>query len=322
MAAAGVAAIDSVLLVGFGGPEKPDDVQPFLRKVVEGREVPAERLQKVEARYLQLGGRSPYNELTEAQRRRLEAWLRERGVALPVYAGMRNWRPWLADTIARMVREGRRHAAAVILAAHRSPATWEHYLQDIEAARAAAGADGLQVTPIEPWFAAPGFLEANTARLEEVAGYARGSWPSEVPVVFTAHSIPLEAARRSPYVDDFTASCRGVADRLGLADWEAAYQSRSGNPRTPWLEPDVGEVVGRRAAQGVTEMAVQAIGFLCDHVEVLYDLDVDLRRTAEGLGVRLHRAACVNDHPAFIAELGERVLAAAGKPRMSKEKGK
>lgn len=304
--------VDSVLLIGFGGPERPEDVLPFLRKVVEGRGVPDERLRDVEHHYRKLGGRSPYNELTRRQRQALEAWLRQRNRPLPVHVGMRNCPPWLTDSAGRMAREGCRHAVGIILAAHRSPVSWERYLRDVEEARVAAGAGVLDITYLEPWFDAPGFVEANAGRLEEATGYRRGSWPARVPVIFTAHSIPVAMAQRSPYVDDFEASCRAVARLLRIPDWETAYQSRSGDPRQAWLEPDVREVVEQRARQGANEVAVQAIGFLCDHVEVLYNLDIELRQTADACGVRLHRAGCVNDHPAFIEMLGKQVLSVAG----------
>lgn len=302
------APVDAVLLIGFGGPESAEEVMPFLRKVVEGRGVPDERLQAVAQHYIGCGGRSPYNDLTRQQGRALEQWLRRQDCALPVHVGMRNWHPWLHESVGRIVRDGGRHVVGIILAAHRSPVSWERYKQDMDAARAAADADSLAVSYLEPWFDAPGFIEANAARLEEATGHVRGAWPAEVPVIFTAHSIPLAMAEHSPYVADVEVSCRAVAALLGLPDWETAYQSRSGDPRRPWLEPDVGQVVERRARDGSREIAVQAIGFLCDHLEVIHDLDIELRQTADACGVRLHRAGCVNDHPAFIEMLGESVL--------------
>jgi protoporphyrin/coproporphyrin ferrochelatase len=161
---------------------------------------------------------------------------------------------------------------------------------------------------LEPWFDDPLFVEANAARIEEATGYRRGSWPAEVPVAFTAHSIPLRMSDGSPYVDDLLASCRGVAEILGVTKWRLAYQSRSGDGRVPWLEPDVSDVLRELAAEGLGEVVVQPIGFLHDHVEVLFDLDVEAAETARGLGMKMHRAGTVGDHPAFIEMLARRVL--------------
>jgi ferrochelatase len=301
--------IDSVLFVGFGGPTAPDQIMPFLRNVVFGRGVPDSRLVDVEHHYLDVGGRSPYNALTERQRQGVERWLRAHGVDLPVYCGMRNWDPSLKDVIARMNADGRRHALGVILAAHRSEVSWQRYMADVACAIAGNGGMGPAVTYLDAWYDHPGFLEANAQLLEEASGRKRGAWPADLPVLFTAHSIPTAMADTSPYVQDLRASCEGVVRILGVADWELCWQSRSGDPRTPWLEPDVNDALRRRAALGTREAVVQAIGFLSDHVEVLYDLDHEAANTAREVGMTMHRAACVNDHPAFIAMLGELLLA-------------
>jgi ferrochelatase len=295
--------IDSVLFVGFGGPERPADIMPFLRNVVFGRGVPDERLAVVEHHYLDVGGRSPYNELTE----RLRAAVEQRLGGVPVYCGMRNWDPYLQDVIAQMNADGRKHALGVILAAHRSEVSWERYQGDVACAIAGNEGRGPAMTWLAPWFDDPRFLEANAQRIEQASGRTRGAWPADLPILFTAHSIPSSMAAHSPYVADLEASCEGVAAILGARDWELCWQSRSGDPRTPWLEPDVNDVLRRRAALGAREVVVQAIGFLSDHVEVLYDLDVEARATAQELGLTLHRARCVNDHPEFVAMLAERI---------------
>ena len=302
-------AIDSVLFVGFGGPTEPSQIMPFLRHVTRGRGVPDERLVEVEHHYMEVGGRSPYNALTERQRAGVERWLADRGRALPIYCGMRNWDPYLKDEIARMNADGRRHAAGVILAAHRSEVSWERYALDVAEALKANRGEGPIVSFVNAYYGHARFLEANAQRIEEVTGYRRGAWPREVPIVFTAHSIPVALSRGSPYEADLWVTAAGVARLLGASDWELAWQSRSGDPRTPWLEPDVSDVLRRRAAEGAREVVVQAIGFLSDHVEVLFDLDIEARETATELSLRYHRAGCVNDHPEFIALLGEEVLA-------------
>ena len=299
--------VDAVLLMGYGGPEGPDEIMPFVRKVAEGRGVPDERLREVEKHYLAVGGRSPYNDLAEQQRAAVQRWLEGRSSALPVYLGMRFWGPLLAGTMETMKSKGHRHAVAVVLAPHRSEASWERYLWAAEAATEAAGG-GPALTYIEPWYDEPGFLRAHAERLRECRKVPEDPWPEDLSVVFTAHSIPQAMADRSSYVDEIHATCRGVAELLEVPDWELAYQSRSGSPHVPWLEPDLNDVLRRLSAGDTAEVVVQAIGFLCDHVEVLYDLDVEAHETATQYGLKMRRAGCVNDHPEFIAMVGERAL--------------
>jgi len=226
---------------------------------------------------------------------------------------MRNWHPFIAETIRRMNAEGRRHAAAVILAAHRSEPSWQRYMQDVSRAIDAEGA-GPRVSYVAPWFDAGGFLEASAQRLEQVAGIRRGGWPEDLALIFTAHSIPLPLARSSSYVADLRASCEGVAGLLGVpaGRWQLAYQSRSGDGRVPWLGPDILDVLRQGAAQGVRRVVVQAIGFIIDHVEVLYDLDVEAAGVASHLGIEFRRAPCVNSHPEFVTMLGDRIRRMAG----------
>jgi protoporphyrin/coproporphyrin ferrochelatase len=299
---------DSVLLIGFGGPTSPEEVMPFLENVVRGRNTPRERLEAVARHYHEIGGRSPYNEETFAQAAALEAKLAELGEPLPVYVGMRNWHPYLVDTIRKMNADGRRRGVGIVLAAHRSATSLERYYLDVKRA-IEENAAGPEVTYLEPWFEDPLFLEANAACIEEAAGYRRGQWPAGVPIVFTAHSIPCPMAEGSPYVDDLMASCCGVAGLLGAESWSLAYQSRSGDGRVPWLEPDVNEALRRLAEAETREVVVQPIGFLHDHVEVLYDLDVEAAATAREVGLTMRRAPTVRDHPAFIELLADRVLA-------------
>jgi len=302
--------IDSVLFIGFGAPKDTRNVMDFLRLVVKGRNVPDDRLQEVAHHYELIGG-SPYNELTFKQVVALKRKLRdEYGVRLPVYAGMRNWHPFMQRVISCMNHAGRHRAVGVILAAHRSNTSLERYRLDVSRAIEENAGRGPEVVYLRPWFDDPLFLEANASRIEEATGYRRGEWPAHVPIIFTAHSIPLRMAEGSPYVEDLNASCRGVAGILGVAEWSLAYQSRSGDGRVPWLEPDICDVLRELHGRGVAEVVVQPIGFLHDHVEVLFDLDVEAKEAAEELGLKLHRAGTVGDHPAFIEMLARRVLAA------------
>jgi ferrochelatase len=302
-----MSVVDSVLLVAFGGPTAPDEIRPFLEIVTRGRGIPAERLDEVAHHYEQMpGGRSPMAELTFAQARALQQTLGQSGPALPVFVGMRNWHPFLHETLAEMAGKGARRTLAIILSPLRTEASWDRYMQDVAEARArVAGAPEVGFAPA--WFESSRFVAAVADRaraaLSEVAADARPS----TPMVFTAHSVPVAMADVSPYVSDLTAATRAVVRRLGHASWSIAYQSRSGSPRQPWLEPDVNDVLRRLAADGERHAVVVPIGFVCDHVEVLYDLDVEARRVAGAAGLELHRAAAVNDHPEFVAMLADLV---------------
>lgn len=305
--------IDSVLLVAFGGPTAPPEIRPFLDNVTRGRRIPPERIEEVAHHYAQMpGGRSPLTALTAAQATALAAALAHDGLPLPVLVGMRNWHPYLRDTLAAMAARGLRRALGIVMSSLRTEASWDRYVQDVAEARAATpGAPEVVFAP--PWGDHPGFVTAVADR----AGRALAAVPAPereaAALVFTAHSVPIAMAAASSYVADYERAARAVSQRLGFTQWTLAYQSRSGSPREPWLEPDVNDVLRAQAAVGVRHVAVVPIGFVCDHVEVLYDLDVEARATAEGLGLALHRAAAVNDHPAFIGTLADLVRRAAGR---------
>jgi protoporphyrin/coproporphyrin ferrochelatase len=305
------AAIDAVLLIAFGGPTAPGEIRPFLEIVTRGRSVPPERLAEVARHYEGMpGGRSPLGDLTLAQAHGLEQALAAGGAALPVFVGMRNWHPFLQETLADMAARGVKRALGIILSPLRTEASWERYRQDVTGARAKI--DGAPEVAFAPaWGDHPGFVEAVADRaraaLAEIPAFER-AWS---PLVFTAHSVPVAMANASPYVADLTAGAQAVVERLGRARWSLAYQSRSGNPREPWLEPDIGDVLKRLAADGERHVVVVPIGFVSDHVELLYDLDVEARKIASAHGLTLHRAAAVNDHPAFIGMLAELVRGAS-----------
>ncbi|MGH7310012.1 MAG: ferrochelatase [Candidatus Rokuibacteriota bacterium] len=299
------ATIDSVLLIAFGGPTAPHEIRPFLEVVTRGRRIPSARLDEVAHHYEQMpGGRSPLNELTEAQARALATALAEKGPTLSVFVGMRNWRPWLRDTLAAMAARGHRRALGVILSPLRTEASWERYMADVAQARATTP-DAPDVVFAPAWFDHAGFVGAVAERCRQALAQVPAPARGETPLVFTAHSVPVAMASASPYVADFTAASREVASRLGHERWSLAYQSRSGSPGEPWLEPDINEVLRALAGQGARHAVVAPIGFVCDHVEVLYDLDVEAHATARAAGLVLHRAQAVNDHPAFIAGLAE-----------------
>jgi ferrochelatase len=294
------AAYDAVLLLAFGGPESGAEIRPFLARVLQGVRVPASRLEEVARHYEAVGGRSPLNEMTFRQAAALDAFLKERGYALPVYVGMRFASPFIRETLERMASDGAKRALGLILSSHQTEASWERYQQSVAAARRELGEDCPQVDYCSGWHAQPLFIQA----CAELAGAELQKIPRErhvsTPLIFTAHSVPVAMARRSQYVEQIRETARLIASRLGHSFWTVAYQSRSGNPREPWLEPDVLAVIGELHSGGATEIVVAPIGFVCDHVEVLYDLDVEARKVAVDLGMRFYRARCVNDHPLFI----------------------
>jgi len=303
--------LDAVLLIAFGGPTAPDEIRPFLEIVARGRNIPPERLEEVAHHYERMpGGRSPLAERTLAQAQALERALAERGPALPVHVGMRNWHPFLHETLAEMAARGHKRALGIILSPFRCEASWDRYKADVAAASARTpGAPEVAFAP--PWGGHPRFVAAVAERaraaFEEVPAGER-AW---TPLVFTAHSLPVPMADAAPYVAELTAAAHGVADRLEHRRFSIAYQSRSGSPREPWLEPDVVGVLRALAASGERHAVVVPIGYVCDHVEVLYDLDVAARALAAARGLALHRAPTVNDHPEFVAMLADLVRSAA-----------
>ena len=303
--------LDAVLLIAFGGPTAPAEIRPFLDNVTRGRGIPRERLEEVARHYEAMpGGRSPLGALTEAQAAGLRAALAQADRPLPVYVGMRNWHPYLSETLERMARDGRRRALGLILSAFRCEASWERYMADVTAARAGVAA-APEIVYASSWFEHPRFVAAVADRVRAAFAEVPEGERDRTPLVFTAHSIPRAMAETSPYVADFTAAAAAVARRLGHARWSLAYQSRSGSPRDPWLEPDVVETIRDLAKAGERRVVLSPIGFVADHVEVLYDLDTEARASAAQHGLAYHRAAAVNDHPEFVQMLAELVREAA-----------
>jgi ferrochelatase len=293
---------DAVLLIAFGGPTGPDEIRPFLANVVRGRRIPPERLEEVVHHYELIGGASPMNALTTRQADALRAAL---GPELPVYVGMRNWAPYLADTLARMADDGVRRALGLILSPHASEASRDRYVESVDAGRAALGARAPEVVYTPTWHVHPLFVEAVAETVADALAGVPADRRAAAVLVFTAHSIPTAMAAASPYVGQVTASARAVAERLAHPGWQVAWQSRSGGPREPWLEPDVNDALRTLAASGTRDVVVVPIGFVCDHVEVLYDLDVEARATAGALGLGFVRASAVNDRPRFISMLAD-----------------
>jgi len=301
-----VSKYDAILVVSFGGPEKREDVIPFLENVLRGKPVPRERMIEVAEHYYRFGGKSPINDQNRALIAALEAELHEHGMGLPVYWGNRNWHPLLADTIARMRDDGVESALAFVTSACSSYSGCRQYRENIEEARQKVGPGAPEVDKIRVFFNHPGFIEAMadnvTAALDEFDEAERDA----VPLVFSAHSIPMSMARTSRYVEQLEEASRLLAERVGRSARKLVYQSRSGSPSVPWLGPDVGEYLEELAASGETRgVVVVPVGFLSDHMEVLYDLDVEAKELCGRLGLRMVRAATVGTHLRFVAMIRE-----------------
>jgi ferrochelatase len=299
--------IDAVLLIAFGGPERPEDVRPFLQLVTAGRRIPPERLEEVAHHYDLMGGRSPLNELTRRQAEGLRAALAAAGRTLPVWVGMRNWHPFLHETLAEMNDRGCRRALGIILSSLQTEASWSRYMEDVAAAREKVGPGAPEVVYVPPWGDHPGFVGAMADRARVALDRIEPGRRADARLVFTAHSVPVSMAAGSLYETQLETAARAIASALGRSGWSVAYQSRSGAPRDPWLEPDVGDVIRALAREGARDVVVVPVGFVCDHVEVLYDLDVEAKDIAAACGVGFYRAGAANDHPAFIAMLADLV---------------
>ncbi len=299
---------DAVLLIGFGGPERRDEIRPFLERVSAGLRIPPARLEAVAHHYELIGGRSPLNEFTRGQAAALQQRLARDGFPVPVCVGMRNWHPFLHETLAQLAADGRSRVLGIILSAFQTEASWSRYIRAVEAARESMTGLAPVVDYVGGWSHHPLFIRAVVDRVA-AAIHGMPQALRQAPLLFTAHSIPRSMAEGSPYVEQFREASRRVADGLGRTRWTLAYQSRSGNPRDPWLEPDVSDVIERLAGAGEKAVIVAPIGFVCDHVEVLYDLDVEARQRARESGMEFHRASAVNDHPWFVEMLADLVSA-------------
>lgn len=302
---------DAVLIVSFGGPQGPADVRPFLERVLQGRRVSPERIDEVAHHYELFGGISPITELTVRQARGLEQRLAAAGYPLPVYVGMRNWHPLLPDTLRQMHDNGARHAIGFIAAAHHSYSSCEQYRGNVSAARAAlrdATGGDVEITYVDSWFDHPLFIEANVRNIRLALQRLPETVRDAARLILTAHSIPLGMAESSQYREQLQETARLVAERAGVKNWAVVYQSRSGRPSDPWLEPDVCAYLREEHARGLQAVVISPIGFVCDHIEVLYDLDREAADVCRDIGLPLARAQTVNDDPLFLEMMTDVVL--------------
>jgi ferrochelatase len=300
---------DALLVVSFGGPEGTDDVLPFLEKVTAGRGVPRQRLLEVAEHYHRFGGVSPINAQNRALVAALEAELAQRGWQLPVYWGNRNWHPFLADTVRQMTRDGIRRSLAFVTSAFSSYPGCRQYLDDIERARAEVGDRAPEVGKLRAFYNHPGFVRPMVRGVEATLAAVPEQRRRRTHLVFTAHSIPAAMAESSDYEAQLEEACRLVCGLLGARyRWDLVYQSRSGPPRQPWLEPDIGDHLETLAAAGVDDVVIVPIGFVSDHMEVRFDLDVEAVAKADKLGLRAHRAPTVGTDPELVAMIADLVV--------------
>ncbi len=304
-------AHDAILILSFGGPEGREDVVPFLRNVTRGRDIPERRLREVAEHYYLFGGKSPINGHCRALIAALKESLREKGPELPVYWGNRNWHPMLVDTVAQMAADGIKRAVAVATSAYSSYSSCRQYLDDIERARKAIGPTAPRIEKIPPYYNHPGFIETMAHNTRVELDKLGQSDHTSTRIVFTAHSIPDAMAQGCDYELQLREAAALITDRVAVRSdrpphgWDLAYQSRSGPPSAAWLEPDICDHIRVLAAQGIRSLVIAPIGFVADHMEVIYDLDTEAAAVSKELDVRMLRAATVGAAPLFVEALRE-----------------
>ena len=302
---------DALIVVSFGGPEGIDDVIPFLENVLRGKNVPHERLLAVAKHYELFGGVSPLNAQNRQLITSLEREFDAHGPHLPIYFGNRNWHPLLADTLNRMRADGVKRALAFVTSAYSSYSGCRQYLENIAAARELVGADAPVVEKIRAFYSHPEFIRANAEQIQ--VALAQIPERESAHIVFTAHSIPHSMAANCDYVRQLAETARLVFQELAIGNrapraYSLAYQSRSGPPAQPWLEPDICDHLKTLKDSGVDNVVVAPVGFVSDHVEVLYDLDYEAQQVSTELGMKMRRASTAGGHPAFIKMIRELVL--------------
>jgi len=300
---------EAILVVSFGGPESREDVIPFLETVLRGKNIPRERLLTVAEHYYHFGGKSPINQQTRDLIAALKTELEESGPNLPVYLGNRNWHPLLPDTLRKMKQDGIGRAIGFVTSAYSSYSGCRQYREDIARAQGEVGPGVPEVDKLRAFFNHPGFIEATVDRVEDALREIPLDAQQNVQIIYTAHSIPLSMANTSDYVRQLQEVQRLVAEAIGHTNHVLVYQSRSGAPGQPWLEPDILDYLRRVKAKNLASAVVLApIGFLSDHMEVLYDLDVEAHQLCESLGLPMTRAKTVGVHPKFIAMIRELIV--------------
>ncbi len=300
---------DAILVVSFGGPESSEEVIPFLENVLRGRNVPKERMLAVAEHYYHFGGKSPINQQTRELIAALEAELSRNGPKLPVFWGNRNWHPFLTDTVRNMKQEGIQQALAFVTSVYSSYSGCRQYREDIARAQNEVGPGAPEIDKLRAFFNHPGFIDATVERVRDALQAIPPGARQHVEVVYLAHSIPVSMANTSDYVRQLEEVRRLVSGRLGVTNDALVYQSRSGTPGQPWLEPDILDHLQSVKTNSLASAVVLApIGFISDHMEVLYDLDIEARHLCDSLALPMARAKTVGVHPKFIGMIRELIL--------------
>jgi protoporphyrin/coproporphyrin ferrochelatase len=312
-------SFDALLVVSFGGPEKREDVMPFLENVLRGKNVPRERMLEVAEHYYHFDGRSPINDQNRQLIAALEQEFRSHQVKMPVYWGNRNWHPLLPDTLRQMQADGVRRAAALVTSAFGSYSGCRQYREDIARAQQSAGLEGLSaqsgkssrpggpalmIEKLPNFCDRPEFVDVMTERVRA----AMSELPGAEQLIFTAHSVPVSMAETSPYLRQLKEASARVAAACGMSNWTLVYQSRSGPPQQPWLAPDICDHLRAQHAAGIRKVILCPIGFISDHMEVLYDLDTEARAVCEEIGLKMVRAGTAGAHPKLVAMIRDMVL--------------
>ena len=299
---------DALLVVSFGGPEGMDDVLPFLENVLRGRNVPRERMLQVAHHYEMFGGVSPINQQNRNLIAALKTELETHGPNLPIYWGNRNWHPLLPETLRQMTRDGVKNALAFVTSAYSSFSSCRQYRQNIADAQTEVGPDAPHIDKIRAFYNHPFFIEANVDHIRAALSQFDENARSQAHLVFTAHSIPDAMAANCEYVPQLAEAGRLIAEALGNDRWRVVYQSRSGSPSQPWLKPDITDCLRQMNADRVENVVVAPIGFVSDHMEIVYDLDYEAQNVAKELGITMVRAATAGTHPAFVKMIRELIL--------------
>ena len=297
-------SFDALLVVSFGGPEKHQDVLPFLENVLRGKNVPRERMLEVAEHYYHFDGRSPINDQNKQLIAALEEEFRNRGIAKPVYWGNRNWHPLLPDTLKQMQADGVHRAAALATSAFGSYSGCRQYREDIARAQQAVGVQDMVIEKLPNFCDRPEFIEAMADRVRAAMAELQGA----KQLIFTAHSIPVSMAEASPYLRQLKEASARVASACAMSNWTLVYQSRSGPPTQPWLAPDICDYLREQHAAGIRSVIICPIGFISDHMEVLYDLDTEARALCDQLGLKMVRTGTAGAHPKLVSMICDMVM--------------
>jgi ferrochelatase len=303
---------DAILLTGFGGPEKPGDVIPFLEDVTKNRAIPAERLHQIARNYEKIGGSSPYNRLTREQAQALEKLLKTRGLDIPVSVGFAHCSPRIPEVLTELAQRGKTKIFVIVMAPHRSPVSYDKYLDLINDTLKAIRSKGLnipEITYAPSWHIRPGFIRAIADCIREAYSYLTPTQKEHgrTELVFTTHSLPLKMAQESAYLQQFEETIRHITQLMDVPHYQTAYTSRSGKPNEVWMEPDLGDWIDHMGDHSLSACVVAPVGFLVDHMEVLYDIDTLAQEKAKHRSIHMVRANTVGLHPSFIAMLASLV---------------